>query len=407
MKLLSFFSVLCLGGAAFAASAPEDVLRGVWNDPRLKLHRESVQIVTDAKSVNPLEKADLRIDRGQLEQNDVKYALRFYPKGYTEHRTTQEFQKSLEKNEKAAYSATLSQLLTQRYDLLARVALFKEKKQVTARFSEVSRKAARALSYSAQKDRAEIKSYLKNKADVDKINIKIADSDRDYQKLQAELKDLSLGSIEDFDLSDFASMEDLKQSLDKAASLPPEKTLSAQVAELDLNASRAEMNYARAKDEKWFDHLEVSISEVKRETVYGFEFAFNLPFASAPNLSRIGKEARDLRDKARLVETLEVSEREFKNSLIELRTLLAVHGSLKSSLSGMGSEQMQKAANSIASKDPMLALELQKSWYESREQLLDLEYRIRALYILYLHESSTLAKNPEVNHLSRSARKIL
>lgn len=399
--------VLALVPAFAQATAPEAALRPVWKDPRLKLHLESVQIVGDAKSVNPLEKADLRIDRGQLEQDDVKYALRFYPKGYTEHRTTQEFQSSLEKNEKTAYSAMLSQLLASRYDLLARVALYKEKKEITGRFADVSKKAARALSYSAQKDRAEIKSYLKNKADLDKINIKIADSDRDYEKLQAELKDLSLGPVEDFDLSDFASVQDLKANLEKAAQDSSAKTLSAQAAEVDLNASRAGMNYERAKDEKWFDHLEVSISDVRKETVYGFEFAFNLPFASAPNLSRIGKEARDLRDKAKLIETLEISDREFKNSVIELKTLLAVHSSLQSSLSAMSPEQMRKASNSISAKDPMLALELQKGFYESREQLLDLEYRIRALYILYLHESATLVNQPDVNHLSKSLKRIM
>lgn len=401
------FCVLSLLPNLLWAAAPEDALRPVWKDPRLKLHQESVQIVSEAKSINPLEKADLRIDRGQLEQDDVKYALRFYPKGYTEHRTTQEFQNSLEKNEKAAQAAMLSQLLSSRYDLLARIALYKEKKEISDRFADLGKKATRALSYSAQKDRAELKSYLKNKADLDKINIKIADSERDYQKLQTELKDLALGSVENFDLSDFASIQDLKQQLDSAAAMDTTKTLSAQTAEMDLIASRAGMNYERAKDEKWFDHLEVSISDVQKETIYGFEFAFNLPFASAPNLSRISKEARDLRDKASLIETAKVSERELKNSLIELKTLLKVHETLQSSLSAMSPEQMRKASKSIAATDPMLALELQRGWYESREQLLDLEYRIRALYVLYLHESSTLANQPEINHFSKSGKRIL
>lgn len=389
------------------AAAPEDALRPVWKDPRLKLHQESVQIVTAAKSVNPLEKADLRIDRGQLEQDDVKYALRFYPKGATEHRTTQEFQSSLEKNERAAHAAMLSRLLAHRYDLLARVALYKEKKEITDRFGQVNKRTSQALSYSAQKNRSELKAYLKNKADLDKINIKIADIERDYEKLQAELKDLSLGSVESFDLTDFASIQDLKPKLEAAASMESSKTFSAQTAELDLDASRAEMDYERAKDEKWFDHVEVSISDIQKETIYGFEFAFNLPFASAPNLTRVGKEARDLRDKARLIETLKISDREFKNSLIELRTLMKVHETLQSSLSAMSPEQLRKASNSVSATDPMLALELQRGWYESREQLLDLEYRIRTLYILYLHESATLANQPDVNHLSKTLKRIL
>jgi hypothetical protein len=80
---------------------------------------------------------------------------------------------------------------------------------------------------------------------------------------------------------------------------------------------------------------------------------------------------------------------------------------MRESQSRMNPEEMRKASTAIAAQDPMLALELQRGWLESRENLLDLEFRIRVLYIQYLHESSLLASLPESNYLSKSNKRIL
>ncbi len=393
--------------AAAVAAVPEDLLKTAWKDSRILIHQEAVSITTDAKSYNLLDKADIRFDRGELNQEDIKFGLRLYPKGYTELKTTMHFQRALEKNELTAHASALSQLLASRYNLLARIALMKEKKEISTELSNVSRKTGKMLSYTAQRDRAEIRSFLKNKADLDKINLKIADVDRDYKNLQAELKELSLGTVETFDLSDFASMDDLKARLEKAASETPTVTLSAQAAQIDLEKSRAAMAFERAKDEKWFEHVEVSMKDDKKEKIYGVELAFNLPFASAPNLSRIDKEARDLREKAKLIDTIKSSDRELKNGLIELKILLQVHQTLREAQARMNPEQMRKASRAIAPQDPLLAIELQRGWFEGREQILDLEFRIRTLFILFLHESSTIANQPESNYLSKSLKRIL
>src|SRR6218665_428701 len=82
-----------------AAAVPEDLLKTAWKDSRMDLHNRAVNIAADAHSYNFLDKADLRYDRGELNQDDVKYGVRLYPKGWTEHQTTIEFQEALEKNE--------------------------------------------------------------------------------------------------------------------------------------------------------------------------------------------------------------------------------------------------------------------------------------------------------------------
>lgn len=392
-----------------AAAVPEDLLKTAWKDSRIELHNRAVNIAVDAHSYNFLDKADLRYDRGELNQDDVKYGVRLYPKGWTEHQTTIEFQEALEKNEKIAQAAALSQLLSARYDILARIALLKEKKAISGELQQVSRKSNRMLSLGAQKNRADLKSYLKNKGDLDKVDIKIADVERDYQNLQAELKDLSLGSVETFDLTDFASMDVLKERIEKDADAKPVATLSSRLVEQDLAKARAGMAYETAKDTKWFDHVEVSVKDDKKndERVYGFQLAFNLPFLAAPNLSRIEKISRDLRDNAKMLSTVEESDRTFKNGLMELKTLLQVHKSLTQAKAYMSLEQMKKASRTIAPSDPLLAIELQRGWFENREQILDLEFRIRSLYILYLHESSIIAENPDKNYLSKTYKRIL
>lgn len=408
MKPLIAIIVGAVASQAWSA-VPEDLLRTAWKDTRIELHNRAVNTTVEAHSYNFLDKVDLRYDRGELNQDDVQYGVRFYPKGWTELRTTVEFQEALEKNEKTAQAAALSQLLSARYDILARIALLKEKKQIADELQKVSRKSNRILSLGAQRDRADLKSYLKNKSDLDKIDIKIADVERDYQNLQAELKELSLGTVESFDLNDFASMEILKDRIEKEADVKPTTTLSSKLAELDLAKSRAGMAYEQAKDTKWFDHLEVSIKDDKKldERVYGLELAFNLPFLSAPNLSRIDKMSRDLRDNAKMLTTVEESDRTFKNGLTELKTLLQVHKSLSQTKAYMNVDQMRKASRAIAPRDPQLAIELQRGWFENREQMLDLEFRIRSLYILYLHEASIIANSPDKNYLSKTYKRIL
>ena len=391
------------------AALPEDILRTAWKDNRIELHDRAVNAAVDAHSYNFLDKADFRYDLGEFDQDDVQYSMRFYPKGWTELRTTVEFQEVLEKNEKTSQAAALSELLAARYDVLARIALLKEKKQIADELQKVSRKSNRILSLGAQKNRADLKSYLKNKSDLDKFDIKITDVERDYQNLQAELKELSLGDVESFDLNDFASMDVLKERIEKEADEKPATTLSSRLAQLDLEKSRAGMAYEKAKDTKWFDHLEISVKDDRKEDqhVYGLELAFNLPFLSAPNLSRIDKEMRDLRDNAKMLSTVEASDRNFKNGLMELKTLLQVHKSLSQTKAYMNIDQMRKASRTIAPRDPQLAIELQRGWFENREQMLDLEFRIRSLYILYLHEASIIANSPDKNYLSKTHKRIL
>ncbi|MBX3040886.1 MAG: hypothetical protein KF789_09295 [Bdellovibrionaceae bacterium] len=405
--LLITFVSLAPAGVALAAS-PEDVLRPVLNDPRLEDYRAAVNLAADAQSKNPIAKAELKLGRGEWEKNDIKYGFRVYPKGISEYGAASRFQEALVQNEKAAQAEGVSLLLAQRYQLLARMTNLKERKKIADEVSSLVKKASRALSVAAQKDRAELKSFLKTKTDLDKLSIKFADVDRDFVNLELEMKDLKLASLESYDLSELAEMADLRRRLDEiaaaGASGPQGKILSVALAEKEIQKIRAESEYGRARADKWIDHIELSLKEEKAEKIYGVELSLNLPFLGAPDVSRAEKEARARREEAKAVDTIQTMDRETKNVLGELRTLLGLHQSLAESQSRLTPEQMKKASRAISVQDPLLAVEMQRGWFEGREQVLDLEFRIRTLYITYLHEMAVIANSPSVNHLSKSLR---
>lgn len=405
---LSLLILIFVGGKLQAAVlTPEALLRGVWDDPRVKSSEQSVEMVTQVDSLNPIEKADIRLDRGQIDQQDIKIGLRVYPRGYSEIHSGREFQRALEQNAKNARNEALSKLLVSRYDLLARTAFLREKKQISSDLAAVAQTASQALAFAARKNRTELKSYLKTKADLEKISVKAADVDRDYAILQADLARIAQASAESFDLDDLVGMEDIRQRLNPLQKRELNLSLSAQIAQQELAVAQAENRYNRAKDEKWLEHVELSMKEDKKEKVYGVEVAINLPFVGASDLSRVSKQARELREQVKAIEASEASEQVLQGTLLELKTLLDLHRRLSETQKKMGPEQMRKASQSIAPQDPILAVELRKAWFEAREQILDLEYRIRSLFITYLHESSGIAGDPRANHLSKSNKRIL
>lgn len=393
----------------FAAS-PEDVLRPALSDPRLEEYRASVRLVTEAKSVNPLVKAELKLGRGEWEKDDTKYGLRLYPKGISEYGAASRFQQALVQNEKAAQAEGVSLILANRYQLLARMINLKERKKITSEVSDLTKKAGRALSYAAQRDRTELKSFLKAKADLEKLSIKFADVDRDVVNLEIEMKDLKLQPLDSYDFSEMAEMADIRKRVDElqkeGAKGRDGRILSVAVTTAELGKIRAENEYGRARAEKWIDHIEVSMKEEKREKVYGLELSLNLPFLGAPDMSRLEKEARARREEAKALDAIQALDRDNKNVLGELQTLLRLHRSLTESQSRLTPAQMKKASGAVSSQDPLLAVEMQRSWFEGREQILELEFRIRTLYITYLHEMAVIANSPDVNHLSKSLRGI-
>lgn len=387
------------------AAQPEEILKGAWQDPAVKASEQAIEVVAEGQGFNPIKKSRLRVERGEITEGDLEYAARVYPKGITEFAKSKQFQKSLERSEKALAKTALSTSLASRYLLLARTALLKTKMSLANELKDLSQRSGKAASYTAQRDRAELKGYLKAKTENDKLDLKIAEIERDFAALKDDYKSRSLPDPMSVDLADLLQPEEIRSLLDEPV---PSETLTGQVARLEAETAEASVNFERAKNEAWFDHFEVSMkNRGENEKIIGLRVALNIPFISAPDMGDIQKAAKDAREKAERVQVSRESGTLFRHSLAELRTLLDLHKRMTKEQTRLSPQQMKRTARSVGSRDPLLGLEFQRGWYESYEQVLDVEYRIRELYIGYLVESSKIASEPSVNYLSKSKKRIL
>src|SRR5690606_23920107 len=148
---------------------------------------------------------------------------------------------------------------------------------------------------------------------------------------------------------DVIDMNDIRVRMRQSTDIGRERTLSGRVAELDLQRSSAALAYERAKDDRWFDHVEISAKDGKDEKVYGVAVAFNLPFASAPDLSRVNKEIGEIRDKVKAIETAKSSRQLYQSAISEIETLLSLHQTLSSREAKMGAERLRKASQAVVS----------------------------------------------------------
>jgi hypothetical protein len=400
--ILAFTFVPAVG----LASTPEEILKGAWQDPAVKASEQAMTVVSEGQGFNPIKQTQLRVERGEIQKDSLEYALRLYPKGFTEFSKGKSFQKSLEKSEKAISKNALSQSLAQRYLLLARAALLQAKLDLANQLADLNRKSGKAAAYTAQRDRAELKSFLKSRVELDKHDLKVAEIQRDYAALQDDFKSRGLGDPKGLDLSDLVQPEDVRGRI--TAVPQPSETLTGQVARLEAETADAAFNYERAQNEAWLDHVEISAKRLDRdEKIFGVRLSINLPFASAPDMSDIQKAAKEAREKAEKVQISRESGALFRQSVSELTTLLDLHSRLTKERSRLSPSQMKKTSQAVSGRDPLLALEFQRGWYESYEQLLDVEFRIRELYVSYLVESTALAEAPEVNYLSKTKKRIL
>lgn len=402
---IAFSIALTLLSSSLRAATAEEVLKGAWQDPAVKASEQAIEVIGEGQGFNPIKKSQLRIERGEVTEGDLEYAARVYPKGLTEFSKSKKFQQSLERSEKALAKTALSSSLASRYLLLARTALLKTKMDLAKELKDLSQKSGRAASYTAQRDRAELKGYLKAKTENDKIDLKIAEIQRDYESLKDDYKSRGLPDPMGIELSDLLQPEEIRKLVDEPA---PSETLTGQVARLEAETADASVNFERAKNEAWFDHFEVSMkNRGENEKIVGLRVALNIPFISAPDMGDIQKAAKEARSKAEQVQIARESGTLFRHSIAELKTLLDLHQRMTKERTRLTPAQMKKTSLSVGARDPLLALEFQRGWYESYEQVLDVEFRIRELYVSYLVESSKIANEPTINYLSKSKKRIL
>jgi len=158
-------------------------------------------------------------------------------------------------------------------------------------------------------------------------------------------------------------------------------------------------NHSIAERGKLLDGVKLSMKqEPKKEKIYKLELSFNLPFLAAQDLG-------DYKDRLKAAEA-EVKGRQamFEESLASAG--LAEVLKRKISLYRAMGEGPKWENSALLRQDPALALDLRRTSVALKLTRANLLAEIRTLYVNLLLETETLAKQPELNHLSRAKRKI-
>ncbi|MES3036317.1 MAG: hypothetical protein V4736_00295 [Bdellovibrionota bacterium] len=425
---LCFFAI-AVSPAYLLAATPEDLLRSAWKDTAVEASAKAVSIAESGNNWNPFWQMQFKFEKENIDSTDrnadirlypsrgfrtlhetslfQKGSLRFYPKGFSDWRTSARYQNVIEKNERTLQKEALSKALVSRYNLIARAAMLKEKKEISKDLSGLTKKLDRVISLAAQRDRAELKNFLKMKSDFHKTALRVTDINQSIALLDQELKEMGAPEVSTVDLSNLATMDDLRAKLAEIEKMERQTSLAGQVAKEDMERAEAALAFDKARDEKWLDYVEITAEEDSRERVYGIALAINLPFLAASDPRLIDKRSEYQRSRAESLQAVRENDRILQSSISELKGLLDLHKSLSSTTGLMNGDRLKRTSQAIAVQDPLLSLELQRGWQESREQMLDLEFRIRSLLITVMQESSYLAENPEVNHLSKNQKRIL
>ncbi|MGE0631911.1 MAG: hypothetical protein AB7O96_05860 [Pseudobdellovibrionaceae bacterium] len=396
------YLLISLTSISFAANS-EDILRTAWQDPKVKASESTLEIIDSATGINPFSEVQLRLEGTESNTNKKEYGLRLYPKGLSEFTSYRRYQRSLEALGEWQKDDALSSALVNRYSLVSRIAFLQQKKIISQELMSISKKANQALAYYSKKNRSELKSYIKGKTDLYKIDLKIAEIERESVRIEQELESLSLPKAFSIDLKNLASVEDIKKRFKSQES--KELPRSAEKLGLELQKLQSSVSYDHAKDSKWLDYFELTVKEDKNQQVFGVGLAFNIPFLSSPDIGRLDKKVKAQMEEVELQNLTTGAEKNLESLAFEIQNMISLYTSM--SEDRMNIERLKKASSMIAKQDVLLAVELQKSWFESFEQLSEVEFQIRTLYIQYLHEASVLAANPDVNYLSKNKGRIL
>lgn len=398
---------LLLTSASASAATSEEILKTAWNEPGLVSYSEAVGLLSQAQPANPFSEMQFTYELGDVEENSREYGLRVYPKGMTESKAYKSFLAALEADERNLKQQALAQVLVKRYGLLARLAYLKSKSQSSKDLSALVERVGQAMAYNARTDRSQLKSHIKAKNDLEKVYLKLAEIDRDLLIVEQELKSLSVEKIQNIDLSDLVTPEEIRERI--GAYDPKKPSVTSEIYRLDYQRSLAAIRYDQAQENKWLSYFEVSIKDdvKKNEKFLGLQVALKLPFLSSPDLGGIDKQARFAREKAESSSKAASGDDLLFASMAELKSLLTLHQNLKKKQLESDPTALKRASNLIAKQDPMLAVDLQRSWYETNENIADIELQIRTLYVQFLFETSALADDPKTNHFSISKKRIL
>lgn len=394
MKHVILTFLIALAAAPHAAAyAPELVLQ--------KASRAEPEI--DAPSVlqsfHPFSRVSVSYSDLDLEKkHEREYSLSLRPKGFTEAKTYHALSRSLAREAELTRKLIRGKQLQLAYSLLINSALALEQGALAKSWMELMEKSQQLSAIEARRSQLDVKSLVRSNSDLQKEKNQVIETEAEVTKIASVLAQYGL-SLNELETGDLLTPDEIVARLEK---MPAEaRSLSVEKAQSELELARADTAYANAQRSRWLDDVKFSMREERNNNKqYRMEITFNLPFLAARDLD-------EMKDNLKLVKT-EVDSQQALDELGDHRRVLTEKLRQKIGLfrAVESATPVEKSADAVARHDPAFALELQRTAASRRLLRATLLAEIRTLYVELLVETGTLAEQSDVNHLSKSQRRI-
>ncbi|MGE3263037.1 MAG: hypothetical protein AB7K68_14745 [Bacteriovoracia bacterium] len=370
----------------------------------------------------PTDRIKTRIrDRDESEYAN-KLSLELKPKGIFEAISYYKYEKTLKSRTALERKILQSKSAKAAHELLARAAQAREEQALLNEWNLVLDRSQRLSGITARSE-GDAKAVLKAAGEIDKAKNEMAEISSIIAGVNHSLSRRGL-TLNELEIDQVVSAQDIGERLKGMTDI---SSLTSEDVLNDLTVERARHKYGLEKNSKWIDGIKFSVgkgvdsikshrydqyqfdgatipdsnqfpNETRRGTSYSLGITFNLPFLAAGDLD----EQRDRIKVARLEVEAQVESDEAGEHAAALREIVKekVAAYLNSS------EGKANITDSLLRNDPALAMELQRASISKRLYRIKLLGEIRTLYIEFLYETGRLAEDADLNHLSKTNRRI-
>lgn len=346
--------------------------------------------------LNPFAKIGAGWERPDLEKKENEFSLTLKPKGISEAVEYKRLAGALRQDIEVSQKLIRSTSLQTGYNALINAALAKEQNASVEELKDLIGKSQKLSAIAALRDQADVKNVLKSGSELQKSVEEVIEVETQLAGIRRFLSAHGL-KVEDLDTSDLIGIDEISAAVEAAP--VNEVALTSKKILTETEVIKHDAGHSIAERSKLLDGVKVSMkTEPKKDSIYKVELSFNLPFFAAQDLG-------DFQDSLKAAEA-EVKGRQamFEESLNSAG--LAEVLKRKISLYRAMGEGPKWENSSLLRQDPALALDLRRTSVALRLTRATLLAEIRTLYVSLLLETEILAKAPELNHLSRTKRKI-
>ncbi|MGZ3696184.1 MAG: hypothetical protein ACXWQO_19345 [Bdellovibrionota bacterium] len=367
------------------------------------------------------DKQRLRTRNETTKQNQLTLQLR--PKGISEAAAYSKYEKSLENRTDLERKILRSLNAKASYELLIRAAQAKEEKNLLIEWNTILDRSQK-LSVITSRSEGDAKAVVRAASEIEKAKGEMAAISSGIAGVKHTLSTRDL-KLEELEIDQIVSGPDMQERL---ASLGGEiSSISRDEALADLDMEQKRLGHAVAERSHLVDSLKFSVSkdtgnilrdrfdhtqdsqiplpgteliqnESRKGTSYSVGITLNLPFLAAKDLD-------EQRDRIKLAKQELANQLESEKAAEHTATLREL---VKEKLSILTSvtEANTVIPDNLLRSDPALAMDMQRSSMQRRLVRIRMLAEIRALYIELLFETGTLANEPDLNHLSKTNRRI-